>query len=289
MSISPPRPKSPPLNALRAFEAAARLGGFAKAAEELSVSPGAISQHIKSLESWVGVALFERQSQGVVLSQTGVRLAPGFIKAFDALGAAVRDLCDEAPERAIQIAALPSVAQLWLPSRMSILRSEFPGTKLSVTALEDPPNLKRDIFDMTFFLGAPTGIREETVLEEDEIFPVCAPNIAARLKAPSDLQAETLILDASWRADWSMWCEAAGLDLRNLEEAAQYSLYALALEEARNGAGVLIGHKSLVRPALRDGSLVAPFQHRVSTGLCLIMTATKRAHALAQRIKGLVT
>ena len=84
MSVSPPRPKGPPLNALRAFEAAARLGGFALAAEELSVTPGAVSQHIRALEDWAGVALFERRAQGVRLTPEGAALAPRFARAFDA-------------------------------------------------------------------------------------------------------------------------------------------------------------------------------------------------------------
>lgn len=92
MAISPPRPKGPPLNALRAFEAAARLGGFAAAADELCVTSGAIAQHIKSLESWAGADLFERRSQGVRLTALGSAVAAQFSAAFDGLGEAVHSL-----------------------------------------------------------------------------------------------------------------------------------------------------------------------------------------------------
>ena len=85
MPVSPPHPKGPPLNALRAFEAAARLGGFKAAAEELCVTPGAISQHIKSLEEWAGATLFERRSQGVVLTALGMKLGKEFSQAFDSM------------------------------------------------------------------------------------------------------------------------------------------------------------------------------------------------------------
>ncbi len=285
--ISPPRPKGPHLNALRAFEAAARLGGFARAAAELSVSPGAISQHIKSLEDWVGTPLFERTSHGVILSKTGARLAPAFTEAFDGLGLAIQQLQDAAPGQAIQIAALPGIAQLWLPSRLSLLRAEFPETRISVTALEMPPNLKREVFDITLFLARPSAERGETILEPDLIGPVCAPDIAERIRSPEDLRNETLLLDASWRTDWDLWAEAAGVRLPNLSGAAYYSLYALALEEARNGAGVLIGHNSLVRAALDEGSLVAPFKRFVPTGLSLVMTTSRRANALAERLQNL--
>ncbi|MEL6932158.1 MAG: LysR family transcriptional regulator [Pseudomonadota bacterium] len=285
MSVAPPRPKGPPLNALRAFEAAARLGSFAKAAEELSVTPGAVSQHIKTLEDWVGVALFARKSQGVSLTSEGARLVPAFTQAFDALGVAVRDLRDAAPDRNIQIAALPSIAQLWLPSRMAALRQEFPDTRLSVTAMETPPNLKRETFDITIFLSEPDGGKDERILEHDTIFPVCSPGISARLRSVNDLRNETLLVDASWNLDWDMWASEVNLDLPNIKQASYYSLYALALEEACNGAGVLIGHKSLVEPSLIEGRLVKPFPGSVSTGLALIMKAAVRASDLAHSIE----
>ena len=112
MPVSPPRPKGPPLNALRAFEAAIRLGGFAQAADELCVTPGAISQHIKALEDWAEAPLFERRSQGVVPTEFGLSLAEPFATAFDSIGQAVRHLRSGAQQETIHIAALPSVAQL---------------------------------------------------------------------------------------------------------------------------------------------------------------------------------
>jgi LysR family glycine cleavage system transcriptional activator len=96
MAVSPPRPKDLPLNALRAFEAAARLGGFAAAAQELGVTPGAVTAHVKTLEAQLGAALFERTARGVELNALGQRVLPGFIEAFDALGEAVQTLRLEA-------------------------------------------------------------------------------------------------------------------------------------------------------------------------------------------------
>ena len=92
MNISPPRPKGPPLNALRAFETAARRGSFTAAADELCVTPGAIAQHIKTLESWAGARLFIRQAHGVKLTTLGSDILPGFVSAFDQLGDAVQTL-----------------------------------------------------------------------------------------------------------------------------------------------------------------------------------------------------
>ena len=108
--LEPVRPKGPPLNALRAFESAARLGGFAAAASELCVTPGAITQHIKTLEAWVGAPLFKRHSKGVVLTTLGESTFNEFVQAFDQLGSAVQNLRSRAAPDTVRIAALPSIA-----------------------------------------------------------------------------------------------------------------------------------------------------------------------------------
>lgn len=282
MPVSPPRPKGPPLNALRAFEAAARLGGFAQAAEELCVTPGAVSQHIKALEGWAGTPLFERRTHGVRLTPAGALLAPEFTAAFDRLGVAVRALQAQGPERSVHVAALPSLAQLWLSPRLPALRRAFPEVRFSVTALERPPNLMREMFDWSLFIEVPTGAAGEFVLEPDEIFPVCAPGLAACLTCPADLLAQDLLTDDSWSDDWGLWAAAAGLPASPAPEGHRFSLYALALEEARSGAGVLIGHGCLVRDALADGSLVAPFDLRVPTGRALVLRSVAKATHMAR-------
>ena len=143
MAVSPPRPKDLPLTALRAFEAAARLGGFSAAAPQLGVTPGAITAHVKTLETALGAALFDRTTRGVRLTALGRRVLPEFVAAFDALGAAVQTLRREAAPRTVHIATLPSIAQLWLSPRLPALRAAAPEIAISITAMETPPNLKR--------------------------------------------------------------------------------------------------------------------------------------------------
>jgi len=271
MSVSPPRPKGPPLNALRAFEAAARLGGFANAADELCVTPGAVSQHIKALEEWIGADLFERRSQGVRLSAFGAEVAPGFALAFDAMGAAVHGMRSAARHKTLHIAALPSVAQLWLSPRLPRVRAALPELSISVSAVEAPPNLARELFDLSLFIRRPTGRARETVLARDVIFPVCTPVIAARLETPAGLMHQTLLHDALWPGDWALWGGVALPDHKLPDKGPRFSLYSIALEEARNGAGVLMGHQSLVEAALASGDLVAPFAAKVETGKALVL------------------
>lgn len=263
MPVSPPRPKGPPLNALRAFEAAARLGGFAPAANELCVTPGAVAQQVKVLESWAGARLFERRAQGVTLTPLGAGVLADFSDAFDRLGEAVQSLRSRAEPRQVRVAALPSVAQLWLSPRLPAIRQAAPDIEISVTALEVPPNLKREPFDIgIFFEHAPLGPGSISIAP-DVIYPVCSPAIARRLRQPSDLKGMTLLHDGTWSDDWRRWTAATLRDERFDLTGPVFSLYSLAVEEAKNGAGVLIGHESLVAELLALGDLVAPFERRV--------------------------
>ena len=197
--LTPPKPKAPPLNALRAFESAARLGGFKAAAVELAVTPGAVAQHIKTLETWAGAALFERMSQGVRLTTLGKSVVGEFSNAFDQLGAAVIKLRSDAGLHQVRIAVLPSIAQLWLAQRLPQVRAIAAHSTISITALDHPPNLMREPYDISIFFSSDevSGYCREVC--KDRIFPVCAPSVAARLKQPEDLVGELFLNDASWR------------------------------------------------------------------------------------------
>lgn len=260
MAVAPPRPKSLPLNALRAFEAAARLEGFAAAAEELGVSPGAISAHVKALEAELGAPLFQRSPKGVTLTNLGLRALPGFTQAFDQMGQAVQDMRDAAAPKVVHIATLPAIAQFWLSPRLPQLRAEMPGIEISITALEQPPNLKRTPYDLCLFFDASQG----DTLADDTVFPVCAPSLASALSSPRDLSSVPCLFDTTWEDDWSRWLETAAPGQEIAPRGPVYSLYALAVEEALNGAGVLMGHAALLAPHLASGRLVAPFVAQVT-------------------------
>lgn len=274
MSLSPPRPRPAPLNALRAFEAAARLGGFAAAAEELSVTPGAVAQQVKALEAHLGAELFHRRAQGVALTALGRRAAAEFSDAFDQLGAAMQAVRSAARPEEARIAALPAIAQLWLSPRLPAIRAAHLGAAISVVALERPPDLRREDFDMAIFFAPAPGAARVIEGPEAEATPVCAPALAASLRDEADLAHVARLTDAAWAGDWDRWKPggppAAG---------AVFSLYALAVEEAANGAGVLIGRTPLVDRRLADGSLVAPFSRRVPLGERLTVSLASEAGA----------
>jgi len=272
MTVRPPRPKGPTLTAMRAFEAAARLGSFVAAAEELSVTAGAVSQHIKALEGWAGLALFQRSAQGVALTEAGRTLQPSFKTAFDALADATHALRNLSAQVEIHIAALPSIAQLWLPPRLGKIRSHFPHLKFSVTALEKPPSLRRDLFDLALFFDIPTTSDTCVTLAEDRITPVAAPDLAALIRNADDLAGATRLQDRTWEQDWPIWCAASNTHLADPTNGPGYSLYSLAVEEAKSGAGVLMGHLCLIGGALQNGALVPLGLETVSTGRALVLT-----------------
>ena len=285
MSVSPPRPKMPHLNALRAFEAAARLSSFSAAAQELFVTPAAVAQHVKSLEGWAGAELFKRNPQGIELTTTGAVVKTEFEIAFDVLGSAVHKLRTSAAPQEIRIAALPSVAQLWLSPRLPKIRSAMPDISISVSALERRPNLVRDPFDLAIFYEDAEVSSDSTVIYQDVIFPVCAPVVAGRLKDTGDLVDEIFLHDTTWRQDWRHWLSEASPHVMPSKAGPEFSLYSLALEECKNGAGILIGHAGLVSSQIADGSLVAPFEEMVRLPKWLTIDARDASSASVESRK----
>ena len=258
MAVKPPRPPLPPLNALRAFEAAARLGSFSRAAEEIGVTQGAIAQQVRHLEAFLGLTLFRRLPQGVALTEAAQEARPRLSAAFD---------------------ALPCIAQLWLSPRLPALQQAFPGLAISISAMEEPPTGRHDSFDLAlFYLAQPPA--DAVTLGEDSLFPICAPSLAGTLRTRADLAGQTLLHDAVWRGDWARWLRHAGTSGIDPGRGPSYSLYALALDAALGGAGILIGRRSLVAPYLADGRLVAPFTEELTSGdwLTMLFPGAGRPH-----------
>ena len=265
MPVKPPRAPLPPLNALRAFEAAARLGSFSRAAEEIGVTQGAIAQQVRHLEAFLGLTLFRRLPQGVALTEAAQEARPRLSAAFDALALTVQELKASHAGRALAIAALPCLAQLWLSPRLPALQQDFPGLPISISAMEEPPAGRHDNFDLAlFYLAAPPA--DALALDEDSLFQVCAPALARNLQTPADLAGQVLLHDAVWRSDWARWLRHAGVGGIDAGRGPSYSLYALALDAVLGGAGILIGRRRLVAPYLADGRLVAPFADELRSG-----------------------
>ncbi|MFT4437758.1 LysR family transcriptional regulator [Caballeronia sp. 15715] len=285
MWIDPPIKHSLHLNALRAFEAAARLGGFVQAASELHVTPGAIASQIKSLEGQYGAPLFERHANGVALSALGESVRMEFTVAFDAIEAAARNLRRLSAPQRVHIVTSPALAELWLGPRLPRLTELLDPIDISITAVDEPPNLKRSPYDVCLFYTEKLSRGQRKVLSE-EVLPVCTPRIAGRLRDPADLENIRCIADVGWD-DWAVWAGAVMPHRSFTARGPGFSLYAIAVQQALLGAGVLIGRRSLVQRYLDSGALVAPFD--VSVPLGLTISAWTHAESKGDAAIGAVT
>lgn len=283
MPVKPPRPRLPSLNALRAFEAAARCGSFAKAADELGVTAGAVTQQIRQLETSLGFTLFRRLAQGVEPTQGAREALPKLSRGFDMLGQAVQELRAGHDGRALTIAALPCIAQLWLSPRLTALQRAFPTLQISVSAMELPPDPRREPHDLALFYLEPDAIPASALtLGPDTLLPVCIPALAPRLGSIADLARVPLLHDSVWREDWRRWLAFAGASgVVDPARGPSFSLYSLALDAALSGSGVLMGRLSLIAPYLGDGRLIAPFPEALPSGdaLTLLLNAGASAHS----------
>ncbi|MFK3775517.1 LysR family transcriptional regulator [Pseudomonas sp. NPDC089406] len=264
MPLDNPTRHALPLNALRAFEASARLGGFARAAHELKLTPGAIAALVKTLERQYGAALFERHAKGVRLTPLGESIKGQFTVAFDAVEDAARTLRRLAAPQRVHIVTSPALAHLWVGPRLPQLTQMLAPIEISVTAVDEVPNLKRSPFDLCLFYTDRLE-RGQRALASEEVLPVCVPALAAGIRGVEDLARVRCIAEVDWN-DWEVWArEVMGEPF--VARGPGFSLYASAVQQALLGAGVLIGRRSLVQRYLDNGELVAPLARAVPLGL----------------------
>jgi LysR family transcriptional regulator, glycine cleavage system transcriptional activator len=255
----------PPLNALRAFEAAARHGGFARAAEELAVTPAAVSQQVRLLEADLGVALFHRLPRGLALTEAGRGALPELGAAFAGLARAVEEMRGGSPEGALVVSVLPSFARLWLGPRLPGFVAAHPGIELTVRAETRAVDFARDPVDvgLRYGRGVYPGLHVRLLLTED-VFPVCAPALAAGpppLRRLEDLRRHALLHErdsAEPSLDWATWLREAGVGGAEAAAGPGFTDSAMLVEAAARGMGVALGRGALVADELVAGRLVRP-------------------------------
>ena len=252
----------PPLNWVRAFEAAARHQSFLRAANELGVSAGAVSQHVKLLEARLEVTLFERHARGVLLTQLGASYLDSLGPALDAIARATRLISNSEDRASLRLAALPAVAEKWLTPRLSSFQQQSPACAVQIVTAETVTKALLQESDVVIHYEQQLGDEFSAMpLFRDEIFPVCCPAMVQnrQLRTPEDLSNCRLLYDTKWRRDWAAWNQAAKQPHRDLARELGFSLYSMAVAAAVQGQGVLIGHRQLVARELADGELIAPF------------------------------
>lgn len=258
----------PPLNALRAFEAAARLGSFARAGEELAVTATAISHQVKSLEEYLGVVLFDRLPRGLRLTAMGRAYLPELTHGFDQLARAAERLHESELRGLLTVSVLPSFGQRWLVPRLGDFRRRFPEIDVRIQATPRNADFVREGVDVgvRYGVGQYPGLRTRLLMTE-EVFPAASPTLlggAGGLRDWGDLARHTLLHDYTGREDeqwitWRPWLAQAGLATLDLMRGLFYDDSAMMVEAAVQGQGVMIARSALVSDALRDGRLVALF------------------------------
>lgn len=258
----------PPLNALRAFEVAARLGGFTGAADELHVTPAAVSHQVKTLESYLGIALFKRFPRGLVLTEAGRELLPQLSRGFDHFARAVGGLKTGDLGGKLTVSTAPSLATLWLVPRLESFLQTYPEIELRVLARERAPDLDAGEADVRipYGTGDYPGFKS-SLLMGDSIFPVCAPSLLNQtpLRRFADLRHHTLLQDIEVDVGeptmtWKRWLRDAGIDSALSGRWVEFSNSILLTEAAVRGQGVALGRLSLVRDHLATGRLMRPLK-----------------------------
>lgn len=260
----------PPLSALHAFEAAARHNSFQRAGEELHVSAGAIGHHVKQLEAWLGVALFQRLPRGVVLTMAGQRYADALRPILSSLADVSDAVRRQGDERVVTVSATTSLVTRWLMPRLGRLRDRHPQIELRVLASTHAVDFLRDGVDVAIRLGPGPypGLKVDCLLDS-WFSAVCSPAYLAgapELRAPADLVRHTLLHDEPEarlpsEIDWAHWLQACGVSYNG--GGPRYSHTYLSLEAAASGQGVAIATEPLIAADLQSGRLVRLFPQRV--------------------------
>lgn len=253
----------PPLGSLRAFEAAARLQSFKRAAEELSVTPTAVSHQIRLLEAQIGVRLFERQTRRVAMTAEAASLYPVLRDGFDAFAGAIAAIAARRQRRALTLSAPLSFTAKWLVPRVASFRAAYPDLDLRLHASDDPVDLHGGVADaaIRYGRGPYPGLVAERLIE-NRFAPLCSPRLG--LRRPEDLRAQSL-LHSEWRhptedtPTWHAWCARAGLAGLDVEAGLRFTDESHAIQAAIAGHGVALLSLALVADDLAAGTLVQPF------------------------------
>lgn len=256
-----------PLNALRAIEIVARRGALAPAAEELGVTPGAVSQHIRRAEERLGLELFERTPQGLVPTEAMAGIAPRLREGFDTLADAMASL-QTTMDRVLTLTTGNVFASRWLVWRLGRFAALHADIEVRLVVTGTTLDIPHSDIDCGVRYGLGTWEGLDSVRLGGEVYsPVAAPALAAQLERPQDLAKVPVILDRASMLSWPRWFAAAGLGAPIETTGPQYSDPALAFDAAISGQGVLLAVDAMAEDAVRDGRLVRPFAARVRDGL----------------------
>ncbi|MBR9727325.1 transcriptional regulator GcvA [Shewanella intestini] len=252
----------PPLNAVKAFEAAARHLSFTRAAEELFVTQAAVSHQIKALEDFLGLKLFRRKNRSLLLTEEGQSYFLDIKDIFTQLGEATDRLLARSAIGSLTVSMSPSFAIQWLVPRLSKFSEQNPDIDVRIKAVDSDTGVFTDDVDVAIYYGQGNwpGLRADK-LRNEVLIPVCSPmllNGTKPLNKPSDLKNHTLLHDSS-RHNWQAWFRQCEISDVNVNQGPIFSHSSLVLQAAAHGQGIALGYSVLARPDIKAGRLVCPF------------------------------
>lgn len=261
------RERLPPLQWLRSFEAAARHMSFTTAAEELLITQSAVSQQVKALEQYLGQPLFLRRARSLQLSDAGRNYLPVVREAFAVLTEGTQTFLGHDPQRVVEIKSNNAFGVYWLLPRLEAFLTAHPGfeIRLSTVLLDSDYTGGFGSVEIRFGRGDWAGAVKNKIADAD-LFPVCSPALARRLKEPRDLARERLLHLAGLRRDWDFWLEAAGCLGLKAREYHSFNTFVLTFNLAVQGFGVALAHDITAGGLLAEGKLVRPFDTAAPSG-----------------------
>jgi LysR family glycine cleavage system transcriptional activator len=253
----------PPLNALRAFEAAARHLSFTRAAAELNVTQTAISHQIRALEERLGVRLFRRLPRGLLLTEEAQRYLPPVRDAFDQIALATERLTAAGASATLTVSVLPSFAGKWLVPRLGRFRVAHPDLDLRISASSDLVDFARDDVDVGIRMGRGDypGLRVDRLFGE-ALVPVCSPALLQgehSLRRPEDLRHHLLLHDDDY-SGWELWLALVGVAGVDARRGPLFTDSAMVVQAAAEGQGVALARRQLAAGDLAAGRLIQPFE-----------------------------
>lgn len=262
-----------PLNSLRAFEASARQLSFVKAAEELSVTPAAVSHQVKRLEEYLGQPLFRRRTRGLVLVEAGQLLLGDLRDVFLRLDKAMERVMDTDTRGTLTLSVAPTFAQMWLIPRLQKFYALHPDIDVRISTSLGLVDFQRDDFDAAIRLGSGNWFGLETIkLFDETVTPMCSPSLLKgpnAIRTPDDLSKHVLLHNHSMDYDpeaptWESWLKAAGASGVDASRGTHFSLPDHGLQASIDGAGVVLGWRFLSAKDVAAGRVVEPFDLELS-------------------------
>lgn len=254
----------PPLNALKAFESAARHLSFTKAAEELFVTQAAISHQIKALEDHLGLKLFLRKNRSLLLTEEGQGFFQDIRDIFVQLHEATEKLLARGAKGSLTVSMQPSFAIQWLVPRLNLFSELHPDIDVRIKAVDQDEGSLTDDVDVAVYYGRGywRNLRSDK-LQPEYLLPVCSPlllNSGKPLQEVTDLRFHNLLHDGS-RKSWKSWFSSQGFKHFNVNQGPIFSHSSMVLQAAIHGQGVALAHNVLARPDISSGRLIVPFHH----------------------------